>query len=641
MHRFLWTAVLLVPGLLRADPPSSENLNARNNVISAAEDAFGIILGPESLGLYSPSSVRGFNPLLAGNVRINGLYFDQQGSVTDRLIDRTQIQVGLAAIEFPWPAPTGIVDYTLRPPKDVNGLSTTVYAGPYAGREVDVDGYQRFWGDRAGIAGGVSYLHAESVPGLTSRVTSFGILPQWSPQKDVTVRSFWGRQNVSDLKTQPSLYLGIGQQPPHIPTRYFGQAWTQNDWLSELYGILIQAPLSPHWSVRTGVFHSISELPRTFADLYLNTSSTGIAEHTLIAEPDQHYGSTSGELRLSYIRAQKAWRQQLDMRVKARNMTARYGGGGALDLGVGLVGQVKPLPRQGFRFGTRTRDQVQEYSLGASYNVQWNKNLDFTLGLQQPNYSRHITDPALGRFTTAVRPWLYNSSLVLRPTKRVALFGALTRGLEDSGFAPANAANRGAVLGAVSTSQQEVGIKYALSRSVSLVCAAFDIHKPYFALDAGGVFANLGKERHRGAEVSLAGEVLAGLNIVAGATVLSPEVTTQSSAETIGKRPVGQPTQMEQLSINYRLPNFPHVSLDGYFTYKGARMARVDNRAEIAAYSAVNLGSRYQRSFGHHSMSLRVQLLNATNSHNWYVANDGSLALLESRRALAYIVFEF
>jgi len=70
-------------------------------------------------------------------------------------------------------------------------------------------------------------------------------------------------------------------------------------------------------------------------------------------------------------------------------------------------------------------------------------------------------------------------------------------------------------------------------------------------------------------------------------------------------------------------------------------MARVDNRAEIAAYSAVNLGSRYQRSFGHHSMSLRVQLLNATNSHNWYVANDGSLALLESRRALAYIVFEF
>jgi hypothetical protein len=29
-------------------------------------------------GLYGPGGVRGFNPLTAGNVRIDGLYFDQQ-----------------------------------------------------------------------------------------------------------------------------------------------------------------------------------------------------------------------------------------------------------------------------------------------------------------------------------------------------------------------------------------------------------------------------------------------------------------------------------------------------------------------------------------------------------------------------------
>src|SRR3546814_8839604 len=46
------------------------------NAVRQAEDAFGFSVGRESLGLYSSSNVRGFSPLDAGNVRIEGLYFD-------------------------------------------------------------------------------------------------------------------------------------------------------------------------------------------------------------------------------------------------------------------------------------------------------------------------------------------------------------------------------------------------------------------------------------------------------------------------------------------------------------------------------------------------------------------------------------
>src|SRR6185437_8508589 len=53
--------------------------HAADNPVASADDAFGLTLGLESVGMYNPSGVRGFSPQAAGNVRIDGLYFDEQG----------------------------------------------------------------------------------------------------------------------------------------------------------------------------------------------------------------------------------------------------------------------------------------------------------------------------------------------------------------------------------------------------------------------------------------------------------------------------------------------------------------------------------------------------------------------------------
>src|SRR6185312_7584385 len=108
MRALVWVFPALAISVAFGAEPSTDT-----NVVSTAQDAFGITLGPESLGLYNPGSVRGFSPILAGNARIDGLYFDQQGSMFDRLVTDTRIRVGLSAVSFPWPAPSGIVDYSL------------------------------------------------------------------------------------------------------------------------------------------------------------------------------------------------------------------------------------------------------------------------------------------------------------------------------------------------------------------------------------------------------------------------------------------------------------------------------------------------------------------------------------------------
>jgi len=65
----------------------AEAQHTSDNPVASAEDAFGLTLGLESIGLYTPTSVRGFSRQVAGNVRIDGLYFDQQGGLSNRVVE--------------------------------------------------------------------------------------------------------------------------------------------------------------------------------------------------------------------------------------------------------------------------------------------------------------------------------------------------------------------------------------------------------------------------------------------------------------------------------------------------------------------------------------------------------------------------
>jgi len=96
------------------------------NAVTQAEDAFGFSVGRESLGIYNAGNARGFSPAAAGNLRIEGLYFDQIWGLSSTLLDSTSIKVGLSAQGYPFAAPSGIVDQSLRVVAEeaIRGLSS-------------------------------------------------------------------------------------------------------------------------------------------------------------------------------------------------------------------------------------------------------------------------------------------------------------------------------------------------------------------------------------------------------------------------------------------------------------------------------------------------------------------------------------
>src|SRR3954465_15869110 len=110
---------------------------AGENAVTSADDAFGTSVGNEQIGLYSSDEVRGFSPGAAGNIRIDGLYLGGLFIGNPRLLAGTSVKVGLTAQGYPFPAPTGIVELSLRPAGPEPLLSAVLPGGFQDGFELD------------------------------------------------------------------------------------------------------------------------------------------------------------------------------------------------------------------------------------------------------------------------------------------------------------------------------------------------------------------------------------------------------------------------------------------------------------------------------------------------------------------------
>jgi iron complex outermembrane recepter protein len=259
--------------------------HASDDPLATANDAFGLTLGLESIGLYGPGLVRGFNPQTAGNVRIDGLYFDQQGALSNRVVEGSTIRIGVSEIGYAFPAPTGIVDYDLRHPGNGTPSATVVAsAGPFQAKGLSVDGNLPLISSDLQLPIGAS-LQASTQsaaggvdPGYTSTLANVGATPQWKPNDWLTFRGIFDWTQTTHAKTLPFVFAAGDYLPPETPRGYYGQNWAEGRSLSENYGGMVTARLDTHWAIAAGLFRSIADAPMSFEDLYLNTLPNGSAE---------------------------------------------------------------------------------------------------------------------------------------------------------------------------------------------------------------------------------------------------------------------------------------------------------------------------------------------------------------------------
>lgn len=618
---------------------------ADDNAVTVAEDAFGATLGDESIGLYSTSLVRGFSPVTAGNVRLEGLYFDRQAWLPNRLVEGSTIRVGLSAQGYPFPAPTGIVDYRLHKAGDEPVISIAAGLEPYAAPMIELDAKVPLVPQRFGIAAGISYGHEEYYDGSDAQYWRAAIIPRWRPTEHVEILPFWGITRGRDEEVAPTIVTAGPYAPPEIERReYFGQTWADNENDNVTYGALAKARIGADWALGVGVFRSDSDNGRGFADVYVDTQPDGLTRELVIADPTQRYASTSGEVRLSRSFVEGTRLHVVHMSLHGREVNSDYGGSAtSLDLGWRRLGERTPAARpDGFEFGERTHDEVRQWTAGLMYEGRWRGIGEATLGVQRAHYEKQIAQPGVPIVTSRDEPWLASATVAAHVTPKIAFYAGYTRGLEESGVAPDNAANRNQALPAIRTRQVDAGIRWTISPDLKLIAGGFEVQKPYFTTNDQNIFTTAGEVRHRGLELSLAGAIGTQWSVVAGALLMEPRVTGEAvELGRVGKRPVGQSDRVLKANVEYRPPALSGWSFDLGVTNYGERVATSDNRVVLPSYTLIDVGARYRMQIGSAPATVRLQAANLTDEFAWSVFSSNSFGLMDARRYSALVFVDF
>jgi iron complex outermembrane recepter protein len=601
-----------------------------DNAVTQSDDAFGKSVGDEQIGIYNSDDVRGFSPVAAGNLRIEGLYFDQQVGPTERIVEGNTIHVGISAQGYPFPAPTGIADYTLRKPGAEALASVALNYGPFGGYSAEFDTQLPLDGERLGLVGGAGFYRERNPFHGSPKFLSMALGARYAPAAGIEIIPFWSQIRVRNDESQSLIFTNGDFLPKRVRRDVFlGQKWADFSSNFTNYGVVAKAkPIGI--DVSLGVFRSINDVREDHIELLFDVDQDGrVGRRGVIAIAGDKYASTSGELRLSKHFDEGPRRHTLIASIRARKQDRRYGGEDFLDLGPSQIGIQDFKPEPVASFGAKTTDEVKQYTFGVAYQARWRNLGELSVGLQKTDYTKDVG----GLPPSKDKPWLLSATAAIYLTKDLALYGGYSKGLEESPVAPSNAINLNEAPPAILTEQKEAGIRWRISDGVTMVLGVFDIIKPYFNLDGSNRFRQLGDVRHRGVEISIAGQIAPGLSLVAGNVLLDADVSGEEvRVGLIGKKPVGTFVRHTVVALDYNLPWHKPLSLTANFEGTSKRTANAANTLVIPTRAVMTLGARYKFRLGKVPALLRASVGNVTNTFGWNVGESGFFVPNGSRR---------
>lgn len=623
-------------------PVSAFAQRSGENAVTSAEDAFGVSIGDQTVGLYGENSARGFSPQQAGNIRLDGLYFDQQ-FMLQRIEAGTTMRVGITAQSYPFPAPTGIADIRLRRPSDDPGGSAAVSYGPYGGRSLDMDVSVPLVAGKLGayLSGQRSWSKYDWRADFHNWIGAATV--QWTPADAVSVLGFYHFLDGNDGESQPLMFTAGPFAPPKYDRSvYFGQEWAARNRVAQNMGVIVIAEMGNDWRLRAGLFRSVNDLRDEFAIFFRNIQPDGVGQLDILRSQPQYADSYSGEARLSRAFTEGERQHTIHLAVRGRDVLRLFGGSDSRSFGPARVGVIADVPQPAWAFSPRSQDDVFQLTPGITYVGQWRGVGEFSVGVQKSFYDREVNQPRFPVAKTRSRPWLYNGTLAVSAGANAVLYAGYTRGLEESGIAPESASNRGEALPASLTQQIDAGVRYKITPRFTFIGGLFEVKKPFFERDAANLFTDVGEVSHRGAELSLSGQPIPGLTVVAGAMLLRARIKgTTATAGVIGSAPIARPNRNLRLNVQYGPAAWRGFSVNGAVVQDGPMYATRANTLRLPSATTLDLGTRYNFRLWDHSASFRAQVTNVLGDWSWTVQSSGSFAPNRARRFTANFVADF
>jgi len=617
-----------------------------DNAVKQAEDAFGTRVGQEAVGLYSATSARGFNPQDAGNMRLEGLYFDQRTQfLCGRIQKSTTMRVGLPAQDFAFPAPTGIVDISISQPTPKWTPALAVqYLKPH-GLNFIAGALQGPVTDTVGVYFGISYVENTGSHNGSWVMNCGALVGRWTPNDKLQVMPLYTWNDRRNDESPPQILMAGALTPPRFNRRmFYGQSWAERHAFEETYGAIVRAAPLETWTINAGLFNSVSERVPSATVLFRNTNAAGIGTLDITGFPEHYAASVSGEVRATGVFTQgKVWQHTINLSVRGRDTDRKFGGGQTVGFGPRRVGVNDPVFEPAYVYGVRDIDHVRQITPGAAYTGRWAGTGALSVGVQKSLYRRDLSKEKGAATRTKSEPWLYYSTVAFYATNEITLFGSYMRGLEEFGVAPDNAANRGEPMRASLTEQIDAGVHYRIKPGLSASASVFEISKPYFDRDTTNVFTNVGALKHQGVELSLTGRLSPTWTVVTGALFLKPRVSGLPVDQgRLAEVPAGTPWQNINLNTQFSPPSWKGAALDATVEVTGRYYADRLNTLRMPSYATLNIGARYPLNIAGGRAVLRLLVNNITNTFAWTVNGaSGAFAPISPTTYMVRLLADF
>ncbi len=217
-----------------------------------------------------------------------------------------------------------------------------------------------------------------------------------------------------------------------------------------------------------------------------------------------------------------------------------------------------------------------------------------------------------------------SASLVFKPWDWVSTYATYIQGLEQGQIVPQGYTNAGQALAPAIDEQNEVGMKITAG-NVLYTFALFRIDKVnQFSNNVAPIptFVQDGREVHQGGEISATGKLTEDLTLVGGITAFDARVTQASTASLNGLRPQNVPDVLAKAYLEYRLPFFREIVLNGGVNFQSDYAANTANTVYYPSVATYNLGARYETAIDGHPLTFRVYATNILNKSYWMSAGQ-------------------
>ncbi len=237
------------------------------------------------------------------------------------------------------------------------------------------------------------------------------------------------------------------------------------------------------------------------------------------------------------------------------------------------------------------------------------------------------------------------AGLVYRLDRQVSLFGTYIEGLVagdvapltyvDSALVQHDVTNGGQAFKPYQTRQGEIGVKVDTGRYGGTV-SVFTSTRPNYGLD-GATFELLSKQRNRGAEISVYGEAMPGVRVLAGASFLDARLQ--------GHEVIGSPRSQYNAGVDFDVPGVEGLALNVRGVHTAKQFADSANTEGVPAWTRLDIGGRYTFDVSAHAVTLRAGVDNLTGRNYWASAGgypgQGYLTVGAPRTFVASATFAY